>query len=235
MSFGLPLLSSSTSRRFGSLNRKRKFESEDDLLDAVTSSGPLLPASGAGPGGQVAPTPQNPPSLRYGVTAPVAAVFSNPNLKLVTQITATAMSNPLDLSEVSNEADRKRLERIDNLFCSMRDDMPLLTKHKVKHLMNHYVLRYQWDDSVFRLGVIKLYQHFEPFMAQIRDIDVGNQDACFYIWTESELEKQGLAVPLRPGKRARMDDPITTAIGDDKMTGIDESIGSTAATTAVTI
>jgi hypothetical protein len=113
-----------------------------------------------------------------------------------------AMKNPLDLSEVTDITDRRRLERVDHLFCSLSDDMPLLTKHKVKSILNtHYRFHYDWDDSVFVLPVFLLVERFRG-LEYIKHIGIGKQGIIFQVWKQTEMEKQEIEPT---NKRRRVD------------------------------
>ena len=128
--------------------------------------------------------------------------LANPNLVVQTQWVGTQLRQPLDMSIVTSIVDKQRIERIDTLFCSMSDDMPLLTKHKVKLvLQSYYSILYDWDDSVYTLPAFELVKRFN--LDFVRDINVAKQGIIFYIWTEVELEKQGIG--LHRNKRQRLD------------------------------
>lgn len=124
-----------------------------------------------------------------------------------TQVMGTTMVNPLDISDVTDERDRKRLERIDYLFCSLSDDLPLIIKHKVRSILNsHYLVRYDWDDNVYILPLRKLMERLN--VEYVRDIGVCKQGLLIHVWKTEELERQDLA-PLR--KKARYDPPSNGA------------------------
>lgn len=128
--------------------------------------------------------------------------LANPNLVVQTQWVGTQLRQSLDMSIVTSIVDKQRIERIDTLFCSMSDDMPLLTKHKVKLvLQSYYSVLYDWDDSVYTLPAFELVKRFN--LDFVRDINVAKQGIIFYIWTEVELEKQGIG--LHRNKRQRID------------------------------
>lgn len=128
--------------------------------------------------------------------------LANPNLVVQTQWVGTQLRQPLDMSIVTSIVDKQRIERIDTLFCSMSDDMPLLTKHKVKLILqSYYSVLYDWDDSVYTLPAFELVKRFN--LDFVRDINIAKQGIIFYIWTEVELEKQGIG--LHRNKRQRMD------------------------------
>lgn len=121
-----------------------------------------------------------------------------------TQITALHMRNPLDLSEVTDPDDRGRIEHVDRLFCSFSDELPMITKQKVKFVnTTHYRITYDWDDAVFTLSIPELCNRFKN-LEYLRDYRAGKQGITFFIWSQSELESQGIS--SRPKKRAKTDD-----------------------------
>lgn len=146
-------------------------------------------------------------ALLAGVTPLGSAV--NPNITIQTQITEQKMVNPLDLSDIADAKDRARLERIDQLFCSLSNDMPLITKHKPRITATTYILKYDWDDSVFEFDLFKMIARFQ--VSYINDIKLGKQGLKFIVFKESEIKKQEEIVddvpPNRGTKRARVDDP----------------------------
>jgi len=157
------------------------------------------------------PTSPAPRMAMAGSSTPMTAVphqnsnsLANPNLVVQTQWVGTQLRQPLDTSIVTSIVDKQRIERVDTLFCSMSDDMPLLTKNKVKLvLQSYYSVLYDWDDSVYTLPAFELVRRFN--LDFVRDINIGKQGIIFYIWTEAELEKQGIG--LHRNKRARLDMP----------------------------
>lgn len=129
----------------------------------------------------------------------------NPNVTVQTQVTEQRMVNPLDLSDVKDEKDRARLERIDSLFCSLSNDMPLLTKHKPRITNTTYILKYDWDDSIFEFDLFKMIGRFQSSL--IQEVKLGKQGLKFIVFKHSELKKQeDMADDTRGVKRKRVDE-----------------------------
>lgn len=129
----------------------------------------------------------------------------NPNITLQTQVTERRMKNPLDVSEVTDNKDRARLERIDQTFCSLSDDMPELTKHKPRITNTTYILKYDWDDSIFEFDLFKMIGRFQvPYIQEVR---LAKQGLKFIVYKDSELKKQEEIADDTPArKRARIDE-----------------------------
>jgi hypothetical protein len=141
-------------------------------------------------------------SLLTGVATLGSTV--NPNITVQTQITEQKMINPLDLSDVIDAKDKARLERIDQLLCSLSNDMPLLTKHKPRITATTYILKYDWDDSVFEFDLFKMIGRFQ--VSFIDEIKVSKQGLKFIIFKQSEIKKQEDVADEAPTRKRQRTD-----------------------------
>lgn len=119
----------------------------------------------------------------------------------------------LDLSEM----DKSTLRRMDNIICSLEDNMPKLSKGDVTIKPSYCILSYTWEAPRFYIDLSVLNKRLMDD-AYVRNAYMGTQGLFVHIWKYDELIKTLqkpsstiITTPSAPPITPRMHNTTSTA------------------------
>ncbi len=89
---------------------------------------------------------------------------------------------PMSLEGIDNETDCRNVGKLDDMFSTLENRMPILTKYEPVIKPNHYLIRYSWNDDHFQFRL-------KDFMnlSFVDDITTSNQGIIFKILKSTSM------------------------------------------------